>query len=390
MKQQATNARYQQQAELDLMRDAINANNGELVEFKRNSSQVVQQLREQVSELRAKVLEASAELSQQSRQRKEAEQRTGTAIGGLQQALSSKQMEVDSSRRMLTEQLERLSSEVDSKFQQLETEVGHTKRTLGSSQEQTIMKFGEVDKAMSMFHGNINGARQELTDTREDWKKSQELLGQAISTDAYQWEELGRENKDRMGRVEAQLVGLQQSVYSANNELILLRSDRDEAMMRTPQTRRQSPRMDAVEKVHGSIDTSGVRFDRSESNGVEYSSTAPAGALLASDSRHSSTKFPMQPSSPPANVSPLQLQAPRRSQVSQQVLPQAPGAVSVSPGYPGMAHRMSPTAPPGEAWLGAGSRLPNAPPGVMSPSGLMASTGTLSRSPTPTTPTMAR
>jgi hypothetical protein len=381
------------------------------VEFKRNSSQVVQQLREQVSELRAKVLEASAELSQQSRQRKEAEQRTGTAIGGLQQALSSKQMEVDSSRRMLTEQLERLSSEVDSKFQQLETEVGHTKRTLGSSQEQTIMKFGEVDKAMSMFHGNINGARQELTDTREDWKKSQELLGQAISTlsqdladfqmqskmvmnklqsDAYQWEELGRENKDRMGRVEAQLVGLQQSVYSANNELILLRSDRDEAMMRTPQTRRQSPRMDAVEKVHGSIDTSGVRFDRSESNGVEYSSTAPAGALLASDSRHSSTKFPMQPSSPPANVSPLQLQAPRRSQVSQQVLPQAPGAVSVSPGYPGMAHRMSPTAPPGEAWLGAGSRLPNAPPGVMSPSGLMASTGTLSRSPTPTTPTMAR
>merc|ERR1719440_1099039 len=117
----------------------------------------------------------------------------------------------------------------------IESEVGNVKRALGSGQEQTIMKFSEVDKAMSIFHGNINGARQELTDTKEDWKKSQDLLGQAISTlsqdladfqkhattvmnkiqfDGHHFEELGRDTKDRMSRLEGQLSGIQQSLYN--------------------------------------------------------------------------------------------------------------------------------------------------------------------------------
>merc|ERR1719440_373642 len=142
----------------------------------------------------------------------------------------------------------------------IESEVGNVKRALGSGQDQTIMKFSEVDKAMSIFHGNINGARQELTDTKEDWKKSQDLLGQAISTlsqdladfqkhastvmnklqsDAYHFEELGRDNKERCNRVEAQLAGIQQSVYSTTNELILLKDDKAPSMMRTPQNQRQ-------------------------------------------------------------------------------------------------------------------------------------------------------
>merc|ERR1711966_301363 len=96
----------------------------------------------------------------------------------------------------------------------------------------------------------------ELTDTREDWKKSQDLLGQAISTlsqdladfqkhastvmnklqsDAYHFEELGRDNKERMGRIEAQLNGIQQSVYSTTNELILLQDGKVPSMMKTPQ-----------------------------------------------------------------------------------------------------------------------------------------------------------
>merc|ERR1719440_149447 len=67
MKQQATNTRYQSQAELDIMRDAINANNGELVDFKRHSSQVVQQLQGQVTEIRARLSDAFAEMAQQNR-----------------------------------------------------------------------------------------------------------------------------------------------------------------------------------------------------------------------------------------------------------------------------------------------------------------------------------
>merc|ERR1719201_569505 len=156
-------------------------------------------------------------------------------------------MDVESNARAWTDQLERLSSDVDGKLHALERDVGNMKMALGSSQEQTIMKFSEVDKAMSIFHGNLNGTRQELTDTREDWKKSQDLLGQAISTlsqdladfqkhastvmnklqsDAYHFEELARDNKERMGRIEAQIAGIQQSVYSTTNDLILLKDDK--------------------------------------------------------------------------------------------------------------------------------------------------------------------
>merc|ERR1719199_1248211 len=134
MKQQASNSRYQQQAELDLMRDAINANNGELVDFKRHSSQVVQQLQGQVTEIRAKLSDAFQEMATQSRQRTEMEQKTSNVIGGLQQAVNSRQLDLDSNRRTWTEQIERLSGEVESKLVGLEGEVGNIKRALGSSQ----------------------------------------------------------------------------------------------------------------------------------------------------------------------------------------------------------------------------------------------------------------
>jgi chromosome segregation ATPase len=252
MRQQATNTRYQQQAELDLMRDAINANNGELVDFKRHSSQIVQQLQNQVSEIRAKLADTIAEMAQHNRQRSDAEQRTSSAIGGLQQAMGSRQDTSDTSSKTLKEKLDRLSSDVEAKLRSLEGEVGNVKRAVGSVQDQTIAKFSEVDKAMTIFHGNISGSRQELADTREDWKKSHDMLGQAISTlsqdladfqkhsstsmnklqsDTYALEEIGRDSKERQSRMDAQLTGIQQSVYSTSNEMILLKDETKAAGM---------------------------------------------------------------------------------------------------------------------------------------------------------------
>merc|ERR1719264_1506328 len=83
MKQQAMIARYQQQAELDLIRDAISQSNGELSEFKRHSTTVVKQLQAQVSEMRAKLGDILTDLAQHSRQRLEAEQRAGQNLNGL-------------------------------------------------------------------------------------------------------------------------------------------------------------------------------------------------------------------------------------------------------------------------------------------------------------------
>lgn len=288
MKQQATNARYQHQAELDLMRDAINANNGELVDFKRHSSSVVQQLQSQVTELRAKLSDTVAELSQLARQRAENEKVTAVAITELREAVGNRQMEVDTGRRGMADQLERLRSEVDNRMRHVEGDMSSLKKAVSGGQEQTIMKFGEVDKAMSMFHGTLGTSRQELTDTQDDWKKSQELMGKAISTlsqdmadfhkhtstvlnklqsDVYHLEEVGRETKDRLHRSEAQVTGMQQSMYNTANELILLRSDKDDAssqagsVFRTPPAKRETSggfgesKIGAMEKVNGSTNS---------------------------------------------------------------------------------------------------------------------------------------
>jgi len=249
MKQQATNARYQQKAELDLMRDAISANGGELMDFKRHSSHVVQQLQSQVAELRSKLSDLFTEISQQSRQHSECEQRTNSAISGLQDALNMKQSSMDSGRRSLAEHVDRLQadvSQVTSDLHILQGEAANIRKTVVGSQEQTIMKFGEVDQAMSLLQGHISGVRQELVETKQDWKKGQDLLGQAIGTlsqdladfqkhmstiinklqsDVYHMEEKTRGDQDRMARVEAQLSGLHESVLNTTNEMILLKGD---------------------------------------------------------------------------------------------------------------------------------------------------------------------
>lgn len=293
MKQQASNSRYQQQAELDLMRDAINANNGELVDFKRHSSQVVQQLQVQVTELRAKLSESFAELAQQSRQKVETDQRTENSISELHkqvQALSGRHQTTHADHASL---IEKFTAEVGTKLTGLDREVADQKRALASNQEQTVMKFGEVDKAMSIFLSNINGSRQELADTKEDWKKSQNLLGQAIQTlsqdlanfqkhastvmnklqsDSYQLEELGRQSKERSTKIEAQLVGLQQNVYTTTNDLILLKDEKAPSAARTPPAKRLSPRPEADSTA------SAIQIERNSSAATPFDYPSSSGA----------------------------------------------------------------------------------------------------------------
>jgi predicted nucleic acid-binding Zn-ribbon protein len=252
MKQRSTSMQYQQQAELDLMRDAINANNGELIDFKRHSSTIQQQLQGQVSELREKVSDLFSEMQNVSRQRAELDARSSNEVGGIREELSARQSEIDAVRRSLSEQISQLASavsQVDSKIQCTDTEVGNMRKALGSSHEQTIGKFGEMDKAMSLFHQSVNGIRTELQETKQDWKRGQDLLGQAISTlsqdladfqkhastvmnklqsDVYLLEETGRDERERIARVEAQLSGVQQNLYSTANELILMKSENAE------------------------------------------------------------------------------------------------------------------------------------------------------------------
>lgn len=239
MKQQANNARYHQQAELDLVRDAIGASNGELNEFKRHSTQVVQQLQAQVSELRAKLANVFAGIAEQNRQQ-----------NGLRDVVASQTTQMDTGRRTLAEQVDKLQADVvqvASGLRAMESEVENVRKALGSSQEQTVLKFGEVDQAMNVFHGSVGSVRQEIADTKQDWKRGQDLLGQAISTlsqdfadfqkqtsmvmnklqsDVYNVETVGRSEKERLNRAEAQISGVAQNLYHTANEMILLKSER--------------------------------------------------------------------------------------------------------------------------------------------------------------------
>merc|ERR1719375_1924386 len=111
---------------------------------------------------------------------------------------------------------------------------------------------------MSLFHSSVGSIRSELGETKQDWKKAQDLLGQAISTlsqdladfqkhmntvmnklqsDVYKLEEVDRGNKDRMNRMENQMGGMQQNLYSTTNDLILMKNE----TVPEPQQRKPPP-----------------------------------------------------------------------------------------------------------------------------------------------------
>lgn len=247
MKQQSSTARYQQQAELDLIRDAIAASTAQLTDLKRSSSQMAQQLQSQVAELRSRMSDAFAEIAHQGKQHSDYAQRTGDVLGGLKEAVVTRHTD-----RSLAEQVDRLQEElarVTSGLRIAEAEIGTLRQALSSSQEQTLSKFSEVDQALNFFHGGTSGVRQEMADKMHDWRKGQDSLGQAFSalsqefgdfqrhvqtlmnkaqSDVYRCEDQCRVDMDRVHRLEAQLSGVQQHLYATANEMILLRHEQDD------------------------------------------------------------------------------------------------------------------------------------------------------------------
>lgn len=234
VKHQATGARFQQKAEFEVLRDAVRESSSELADFKRLYAGSVQRLESQVTDLRSRLQDVVADLAAQTRQRQEAEVRQNTSL--------------DTHRQSLGDNVQQLQAEVhklSSNFRA--SDVGSIHKALLSSQEQTIAKFGDVDRAFNSFRNGIAGLRQEVSETKQDSRKAQDLLGQAISTlsqdfadfqkhtsnvmnklqsDVYRVEEFSRGGQERVNRTEAQLAGIQQSVFSTANDMILLRSER--------------------------------------------------------------------------------------------------------------------------------------------------------------------
>ncbi|CAJ1386681.1 unnamed protein product [Effrenium voratum] len=146
LQSQASDVRCHQQAELDVLREAVSAQSSELSEFKRHCAQLIQQLQGQVSELRSKLGE-----------------RAGVgAIGASEDSFGL-------GLASLSEGSPALGLKATASL-----EISKLHRSLGVVQEQTLLKFGEVDQAMNILHGNCTNLHKELQGSRGDWKKSQE------------------------------------------------------------------------------------------------------------------------------------------------------------------------------------------------------------------------
>eukprot|EP00927_Polykrikos_kofoidii_P015200 TRINITY_DN16746_c0_g1_i1.p1 TRINITY_DN16746_c0_g1~~TRINITY_DN16746_c0_g1_i1.p1 ORF type:complete len:620 (+),score=97.05 TRINITY_DN16746_c0_g1_i1:15-1874(+) len=231
MKRQATSVRLKQTAEIDIMRDAMAANRTELADFKRQYTNSIQQLQSHVSELRTRLKDLACQMSVHEKQYSEHQR----AIGSLQVEVDGHATDIDMGRRTWADHVDRLQAD-----------VGNVRKALGSSQDQTLGKFGEVDQALCLFRDSIASMKREFGETKDDCTKGQELLGQAITTvsqdfadfqrhtstvtnklqsDVYHVEEKTRDYWARWNKTEGQLAGLQEKVYHTTNDLILLREE---------------------------------------------------------------------------------------------------------------------------------------------------------------------
>eukprot|EP00913_Durusdinium_trenchii_P003163 g2924.t1 len=144
-------------------------------------------------------------------------------------------------------------------------EVGADVSTAASPalfQEQTISKFGEVDQAMNVLHGQWATLHKELQASEKEWKKSQELLSQAIGAvshdlqdfqthvtgstkksqvDILQLQEGRRSDTERLSRMETQVMAIHQNVQTNANEIILLGDLVDRCRPVSPQRRMPVP-----------------------------------------------------------------------------------------------------------------------------------------------------
>jgi len=158
LKEQVAGAKYSQKIELEAVREMARESSSQLAEFKRYCTTAVQRLESQVSDVRARLTDIVADGVLQARHQSASEQRQHVDRRGEPRGMALLQ-----------------DSQAIGQVEQLRDEVASLKNALATSHEHTISKFGEVDRALNVF-------RASLAESKQDAKRGQDLLGQAINT----------------------------------------------------------------------------------------------------------------------------------------------------------------------------------------------------------------
>lgn len=233
LQQQASQSRNSQRAELDVLRDSIAAQGGELAEFKRHSMTVVQHLQNQVAELRERVAEL---VEMKPRAARDLYGFGGASDGGSPPA-----------RSILRDEGHRPQGTVQ---QQISTLIA----ALNSVQEQTLMKFGEVDQAMNILHANCAAMQQNMQAVdkiSQDLRKEVADFGEKSASEMDHLKELRKVEAERLHRTEVQIATLQKNMQSASNKIAALSSSRGVSPLgrgTSPQRRAATPSQPAEEK----------------------------------------------------------------------------------------------------------------------------------------------
>lgn len=235
LQQHANQAKYHQKAELEVLRESVSAQNVELNDFKRHCMGSIQQIQQQVSDLKLTMADLQRSVSEMKIQVK-------TNLTELQDLGLGDPFSEGSpvARSPVPNSAARSSAGL---------EISKLYRIIREVQEMTLAKFGEVDEAMKILHGHSNALQKDLQGSHADWKKSQELLSQAVAglsqdlgdfrqhvssttqksqTEILQLQEGQQVDAECLSRLELQVSALHQTVQANTNDLILLRGERGE------------------------------------------------------------------------------------------------------------------------------------------------------------------
>lgn len=242
LQQHANQAKYHQKAELEVLRESVSAQNVELNDFKRHCMGSIQQIQQQVSDLKLTMADLQRSVSEMKIQvptyQKSVEVKTN--LTELQDLGLGDPFSEGSPARSVPNSAARSSAGL---------EISKLYRIIREVQEMTLAKFGEVDEAMKILHGHSNALQKDLQGSHADWKKSQELLSQAVAglsqdlgdfrqhvssttqksqTEILQLQEGQQVDAECLSRLELQVSALHQTVQANTNDLILLRGERGE------------------------------------------------------------------------------------------------------------------------------------------------------------------
>lgn len=159
MKARSSRTLQEMLSEMSIIRDGITSNNVELTDFKRSGSGISQQMQSQLTDLREKLTNAFGEITALVKQKTLSDQEQMQDINSLQGNLSCKTAEIENLKRSYSQAHQQLQSsliQITNHMSVTKNEVATATSSCERVQNETSQKLGEVDS-------NLRGLEETLS-----------------------------------------------------------------------------------------------------------------------------------------------------------------------------------------------------------------------------------